>query len=385
MGETSATRSSPALLDVFEQIPFRPVRGEGVFLFAADGERYLDLYGGHAVVLLGHGHPRLLAALERQARALMFQSSLSPLDVRDRAAESLVRFAPAGLTRVFFVNSGAEANEAALRVAFLATGRRRVVAVEGAFHGRTAAAAAVTWRHETWTRYPAEPFPVTFVPFDDAAALEREVRDDVAAVILEPVQGVAGARPLSREFVAKARETASSRGAALILDEVQSGMGRTGWPFAAAAHGILPDLLTVAKGLGGGFPVGALLLSDSLASAVGRGALGTTFGGGPLAAAMVTAVIEALREDDLLPRVRRIGERLRRECRVGPVTGTQGMGFLIGLRTSRPAKEVLVALRERRVLAGGSADPHVVRLLPPLVLADEHVDQLVAALREIPS
>ncbi len=385
MSETGEIRSSGALLDVFEQIDFRPVRGEGVHLFTASGERYLDLYGGHAVALLGHGHPSLLAALEKQARALMFQSSLTPLEIRDRAAESLVRFAPEGLDRVFFVNSGAEANENALRVAFLATGRRRVIAVEGAFHGRTSAAAAVTWGHEKWSRYPSEPFPVTFVPFDDVEALDREVADDVAAVILEPVQGVAGARALSAAFLARAREATASRGAVLIFDEVQSGMGRTGWPFAAQAHGILPDLLTTAKGLGGGFPVGALLLGEALASKVRRGDLGTTFGGGPLAAAMVEAVIETIRAEDLLPRVRRISARLRLECRVGPVVDTQGMGFLLGLRTKRPAKEVLAALRERRILAGGSADPHVFRLLPPLTLGDDHVDRLVAALMEIPS
>jgi acetylornithine/N-succinyldiaminopimelate aminotransferase len=372
-----------ALLDVYDQLAVRPVRGEGVHLFTADGERYLDFYGGHAVALLGYGHPALVAALDRQARSLFFQSNIVPLDVRERAAASLVRFGPAGLTRAFFVNSGAEANENALRIAFLATGRPRVVAVEGAFHGRTAAAGAVTAGHERWYGFPVEPFAVTWVPFDDAAALERAVTSDVASVILEPVQGVAGARALSREFLAAARAATTAAGALLIFDEVQCGMGRTGHPFAAQAHGILPDVLTTAKGLGGGFPVGAVLVGEALASGIRKGDLGSTFGGGPLAMALVEAVIATIEADGLLARVRRLSARLRSECLAGPVEAVQGVGFLLGLRTVPPAKDVLARLRGKGILAGGSADPHVVRLLPPLVLEDAHVDELVAALKEI--
>ena len=375
--------SSPALLDVFDQIPFRPVRGEGACLFTAGGERYLDFYGGHAVALLGYGHPALVKALDEQARTLFFQSNLMPLDVRDRAAESLVRFGPAGLSKVFFVNSGAEANENALRIAFRATGRGRIVAIDGAFHGRTAAAGAVTAGNEKWYGFPERPFGVTWVPFDDLGALERAVGPDVAAVIVEPVQGVAGARAFSRAFLAKAREATIAADALLIFDEVQCGVGRTGFPFAAQAHGILPDVLTTAKGLAGGFPAGAVMVGEALAGRLRRGDLGTTFGGGPLAAALVEAVIRAIEDGHLLDSVRRLSARLQRECLVGPVTAVQGMGFLLGLRTSRPAKEVLAELRARRILAGGSGDPNVVRLLPPLVLEDGHVDELVAALKEI--
>jgi len=380
---TSSPPSVSALLDVFDRIPFRPVRGEGVHLFAADGTRVLDFYGGHAVALLGYGHPALVAALEDQARTLFFQSNAVPLDVRERAAEALVRFGPEGLSRVFFVNSGAEANENALRIAFLATGRPAVVAVEGAFHGRTAGAAAVTAGHERWYGFPAQPFEVRWVPFDDAEALRRAVDGDVAAVIVEPVQGVAGARALSPGFLAAARTATAAAGALLVFDEVQCGMGRTGFPFAALAHRVLPDILTAAKGLAGGFPVGAVIVGEELAARIRRGDLGTTFGGGPLAMALVETVIAAIGRDGLLERVRRLSARMQRECVVGPVTAVQGMGFLLGLRTSRPAKEVLARLRERRILAGGSADPHVVRLLPPLILEDEHVDELVAGLGEI--
>jgi acetylornithine/succinyldiaminopimelate/putrescine aminotransferase len=388
MGEPAlaarARANAPALLEVYEQIPVRPVRGEGVFLFTAEGERFLDFYGGHAVAALGYGHPSLVEALQGQARTLFFQSNLVPLDVRERAAEALARFAPPGLSRVFFVNSGAEANENALRIAFRATGRPRVVAVEGAFHGRTAAAGAVTAGHERWYAFPGEPFPVTWVPFDDAPALESAVTGEVAAVIVEPVQGVAGARALSEGFLRAARTTTSAAGSLLIFDEVQCGMGRTGYPFAAQAFAVTPDVLTTAKGLAGGFPAGAVLLGEELAACLGKGDLGTTFGGGPLAMALVEAVVRTIESEGLLANVRRLSARLRSECVVGPVTAVQGLGFLLGLRTRPPAKEVLKALRERRVLAGSAADPHVVRLLPPLVLQDGHVDELAAALREIP-
>jgi acetylornithine/succinyldiaminopimelate/putrescine aminotransferase len=196
---------------------------------------------------------------------------------------------------------------------------------------------------------------------------------------------VAGARALSRAFLEAARRETTRAGALLVFDEVQCGMGRTGWPFAAQALGITPDILTTAKGLAGGFPAGAMLLTERLAARCGKGELGTTFGAGPLAAALIETVIDVIESDGLLPRVRRLGERLAAECVVGPVVATQGMGFLCGLRTARPAREVLAELRARGILAGGSADPHVVRLLPPLILEDAHVDQLVATLAEIPA
>jgi acetylornithine/succinyldiaminopimelate/putrescine aminotransferase len=373
-----------ALLDVFKQIDVRPEHGEGAWIFATGGKRYLDFYGGHAVTLLGNAHPRLVAALREQAEKLFFVSNAVALDVRERAARRLVSFGPKGLARAFFVNSGAEANENALRIAFLATKRKRVVCVEGAFHGRTAGAAAITAHSERWYGYPHSPFPVTQVPPDDEAALDRAIDDEVAAVILEPVQGVAGARALSPSFIERARELSAGRGALLIFDEVQCGMGRTGYPFAAQALGLTPDLLTVAKGLAGGFPAGAVLVREELAGRLNEGDLGTTFGGGPIACALMETVIDVLESDGLLARVRRLSDRLRRECLVGPVQAIQGMGLMLGLRTRQPAADVLAELRQRGILAGNSADPHVLRLLPPLMIEDAHVDMLVAALKEIP-
>jgi acetylornithine/succinyldiaminopimelate/putrescine aminotransferase len=370
------------MLPVYPHSDIEPVSGEGALLRTRDGRTLIDFYGGHAVALLGYGHPRLVAALAEQASTLFFQSNVVPLEVRARAARSLVEWGPEGLTRAFLVNSGAEANENALRLAFRRNGRRRVVAVEGAFHGRTAAAAAVTWGSSRWYGFPQAPFEVTFVPRGDLAALE-EALSGAAALIVEPVQGQAGAYEMGGPWLAAARELTRAAGAVLIFDEVQCGIGRSGQPFAAQAYGVTPDLLTMAKGLAGGFPAGAVLVSDELAEGLKEGDLGTTFGGGPLASALISTVIRIIEDEGLLQRVRDLSERIRATCVTGPVTAIQGLGFLIGLRTTRPAKEIQTELIGHGILTGTSGDPHIVRLLPPLVLEASHVAALASALAEI--
>ncbi|HLF57881.1 MAG TPA: aminotransferase class III-fold pyridoxal phosphate-dependent enzyme, partial [Thermoanaerobaculia bacterium] len=316
--------SESALVQVYDLLDVEPVSGHGSTLETADGRRLIDFYGGHAVALLGYLHPKLLAALAHQANALFFQSNAVPMAVRERAARRLAEFAPAGLDRVFFVNSGAEANENALRIALRAVGRPRVVALEGAFHGRTAAAAAVTWGAR-WYGFPRTPFDVRFVPREDPEALERALSPgDVAAVIVEPVQGVAGAVALSDAYLAEARRLATAAGTLLVFDEVQCGMGRSGQPFVAQAAGVTPDILTVAKGLAGGFPAGAVLIGRELAETLRPGDLGTTFGGGPLAAALVEATIDAIESERLLSNVRARAEQIVATCAVGPVETITG-------------------------------------------------------------
>ena len=373
-----------ALLEVFSQVPLRFCQGQGSRLWTEDGREFVDFYGGHAVAILGHGHPAVLQAIGEQASRLIFQSNLFPLEVREEAARDLRTFAGLPDHRVFFVNSGAEANENALRIALKATGRSTVVRLEGAFHGRTAAAAAVTeGALEKWYGFPGTPFPVRRIAPEDLEGLDRAIDGNTGAVILEPVQGVAGARALSPEFLRGARDLARRRGALFVADEVQCGMGRCGVPFVSVATGLEPDLLTVGKGLAGGLPAAAVLVSGALAPAIRPGDLGTTFGGGPVVCAAIRAVIRAIGEERLLERVDRLSSRIERECRRGPVREIQGRGFLRGLRTTRPAAEVLAALRDRGILAGGSGDPRVVRLLPPLVLQDADVDRLRDALEEI--
>lgn len=379
-------REAAATIPVYGQMPFLPERAEGCEIITVDGRRILDFYGGHAVAGLGYGHPVLTQAIERQAERLLFQSNAVALEVRAQAAEELAAIAPENLTRVFFVNSGAEANENALRIACNATGRGRILAVTEGFHGRTAAAAAVTWKAaDSWYGFPRMPFDVGFIPRNDVASALSMIDDSVAAVIFEPVQGIGGAFDLSPQFVTALRTRTAETGALLIADEVQCGMGRSGHYFAVQSHGVQPDLMTLAKSLGGGVPCAALIATESLAAAQKKGDLGSTFGGGPLAAAAILAVIRVIRSERLLDNVRERESQIRARCMTGPVTGIQGMGLMLGLVCDRPAAEVQKALLERDILAGTSADPRVLRLLPPLVLQSADVERLADALQDIGS
>ena len=372
------------LAPVFAQFPLAVASAEGVWLHTSDGRRVLDLYGGHAVAALGYGHPGWTRALSEQARSLNFQSNAVPLDVRLRAAARLIRFADLGFSSVFFVNSGAEANENALKMAFTITGRSHVVAIEHGFHGRTAGAGAITWgARDKWYGFPRTPFDVSYIPRRDFQAIASVITRATAAVIVEPVQGVGGAYELGASFLQALRERCETVGALLICDEVQCGMGRSGESFVSKRYGVQPDMLTSAKSLGNGFPCAALLMSPAVAAALKLDALGTTFGGGPMACAAIEAVIEAIESEHLLEHVREVSALLRERCIVGPVVAHQGEGLLLGLRTARPGRQIQAALLERDILAGTSADPNIVRLLPPYVLQAEHVELLRAALLHI--
>jgi acetylornithine/succinyldiaminopimelate/putrescine aminotransferase len=372
------------LAPVFAQYPLPVTHAAGVWLHTSDGRRVLDLYGGHAVAALGYGHPGWTRALTQQAQALNFQSNAVPLDVRTRAADRLVRFSGLDFQSVFFVNSGAEANENALKMAFTCTGRSAVVALEHSFHGRTAGAGALTWGAAgKWYGFPRAPFDVQFIPRREPAPIHAAITAATAAVFVEPVQGVGGAFDLGAEYLTALRRRCDAVGALLIFDEVQCGMGRTGQPFAANLYGVMPDMITTAKALGNGFPCAALLMASRVAAAVKLDALGTTFGGGPMACAVIEATIDALEKEELLANVRRVGALIRERCIVGPVSGHQGAGLLTGLICTRPAKEVHAALLARDILTGTSGDARVLRLLPPFILAPEHVEQLRAALLDI--
>jgi acetylornithine/N-succinyldiaminopimelate aminotransferase len=380
----TAQAAASHLAQVFAQYPIEVAHGDGVWLHARDGRKILDFYGGHAVAGLGYGHPRWLAALERQARQMAFQTNALPMIIRERAAARLTKFAGLGLDTVFWINSGAEANENALKLAFKMSGRGKIVALEQGWHGRTAAAGAVTWGAlEKWYGFPRTPFEVSFAPRDNPAAVDQFVDRDTAAVIVEPVQGVGGAYDVGLPMLQALRRRCDDTGALLIFDEVQCGTGRTGAPFAANFYGVTPDMITAAKALGNGFPVSALLLSRRVAEQLKYDDMGTTFGGGPMACAVAEAVIDTIESESLLANVRQVSTYIRSNCIIGPVTGVQGAGFLLGLKTSRPAKEVQAALLAKNILTGTSADPHILRLLPAYILNEGHVDQLSDALARI--
>src|SRR5580692_8284846 len=379
------TQASSHLAQVFAQYPIEVAHGEGVWLLSRDGRKILDFYGGHAVAGLGYGHPRWLAALSAQARQMAFQTNALPMVIRERAAARLTKFVGLGFDTVFWINSGAEANENALKLAFKITGRSKIVALEQGWHGRTAAAGAVTWgAMEKWYGFPRAPFDVSFAPRDNPAAVEDFVDRETAAGIVEPVQGVGGAYDVGKPMLQALRQRCDDVGALLIFHEVQCGMGRTGAPFAANFYGVTPDILTAAKALGNGFPVSALLMSRRVADQLKYDDMGTTFGGGPMACAVAEAVIDTIESEGLLANVRQVCAYIRSSCIIGPVTGVQGAGFLLGLKTSRPAKEVQAALLARNILTGTSGDPYVLRLFPAYILNEGHVDRLCDALSAIP-
>ena len=373
------------LLQVYGQLPIEPTGGDGVHLQVGD-RKILDFYGGHAVAALGYGHPAMLETLNAQAKSLFFQSNAVAMEVRAEAAEALADFAPAGLEHVFFVNSGSEANENALRMACRLTGRTRVVALEHGFHGRTAAAGFVTWgARKSWYGFPGGPFNVDFIPRNDIGAVTNAVTNETAAVIIELVQGMAGAFDLDPVFVKACVQACEKRGSLLIIDEVQTGIGRCGQPFASDLYDVKPDILTTAKSIAGGFPCGAVIVTETIARGIGRGDLGSTFGGGPLACALVNTVIRVIREEGLMNNVRDLSQMLIDACPVGPVQGIQGKGFILGLRCGANASAIKDELLARNILVGTSADPEVLRLLPPLILGREHMQALIDNLAELPA
>jgi acetylornithine/N-succinyldiaminopimelate aminotransferase len=379
------SREADVTIPVYGQLPFVPESASGCEILTQDGRRILDFYGGHAVAALGYAHAGLVEAISKQSKKLLFQSNAVALDIRAEAAEKLTGVAPHGLDRVFFVNSGAEANENALRIACMTTGRKKVLAVSHGFHGRTAAAAAVTWNSDRWYGFPSKPFAVNFIPRDDVDAAMDMIGDDIAAVIFEPVQGIAGAYDLSGDFLRTLRIQTEKFGALLIADEVQCGMGRCGEFFAIQLHDIEPDILTSAKALGGGIPCGAVLCTHDIAANLGTGDLGSTFGGGPIAAAAIVATIDAINNEGLLENVRSCELAIREQCITGPVMRIQGKGLLLGLVCDREAAGVRNSLLEQNILTGSSSDPNVLRILAPLVLQKKHIEQFAAALQNVAS
>lgn len=374
-------------LATYKKMPLVAARGEGVWLFDAEGHRYLDLYGGHAVAGTGHCHPRVVAALKEQAEELLFYSNLVYSEVRARAAEKLVTLAPESITKAFFCNSGTEANENAMRMARMATGREKIITFTGSFHGRTADAISATglgkYRDLGKPNVPGH----LFAEFGDLEAVERLADEGVAAVMLEPIQSMAGVRMADAEFYKGLRELADARGMLLIYDEVQTGVGRTGeWFFAGsdAGAGVVPDIITLAKALGSGVPVGACLVTERVAAHIKENDLGTTFGGGMLAMAGVGATLEAIEADAMLANVKAVESYLReRLTEVPKVKGVRGLGFLLGLEFEDKAGPIHQALLERRIITGTSSDANVLRLLPPLCLGREEVGLFVDTLKEI--
>ena len=364
------------------------VRGEGCWMVDSDGQRYLDLSSAQGVAMLGHCHPRVTAAIVHQAQTLALCPNYLYNDVRAAFAEALVGVLPTHLTHAFLCNSGAEAVDGALKFARLTTGRQRFVSTTKGFHGRTFGALSVTWEPKYRDGF-GPLLDTTHVPFNDAAAIEAAVTDDTAAVIVEIVQGESGVNLSTAAFIETAARVCRERGALLIADEIQTGFGRTGRWFACEHVGVQPDLLCMAKGLGGGFPMGAVAYTAQVRAALSQGAHGSTFGGSPLACAAGLAAIGAYRDEQLIERSAVMGARMltglrERLAGVPVVRDIRGLGLMIAVELRSKVAPVLKRLMvEHRVIAL-PAGPTILRLLPPLVLSDEEmalgIDAIAASL-----
>jgi acetylornithine/N-succinyldiaminopimelate aminotransferase len=391
--ETTTALSEVAALEeryqlaTYKKMPIVAERGAGVWLYTSEGEKYLDLYGGHAVAGTGHSHPHVVAAIREQAEKLLFYSNLVYSEARARAAEKLVSIAPSELTKAFFCNSGTEANENAMRMARMATGRENVITFSGGFHGRTADAISATflgkYRELGKPNVPGH-LEAVFGNIESVRALSDKT---VAAIMLEPIQSMAGVRMADAEFYRAVRDLCDDQQIVLIYDEVQTGVGRTGeWFFSGseAGAGVVPDIITLAKALGSGIPVGACLVTEKISANIKENDLGTTFGGGMIAMAAVTATLEAIENDGMLENVRTVEAYLRERLSEMPaVVEVRGRGFLLGLEFRDKAAAIHKALLERKIVTGTSSDPNVLRLLPPLCLQQDEADLLVTALQGV--
>jgi len=376
---------TPALLPTYTPFPFVLSHGKGDQVFSEDGTAFWDFYGGHCVVSTGHSHPAVVEAIAKQAADLIFYSAAGDLKVRAAAAEALVAFASgSGMASAFFCNSGAEANENALLLAAKLTGRSAYVAFEGGWHGRTLLARSVSDDPRLHAGLQARLAPTTWLPFGDLDALEAADFSGAAAVILEPIQSMSGIKTAYPAFFQALRRKCSEAGTLLVFDEVQTGVGRLGKPFAAEFYGVEPDLITSAKGLASGVPVGALLMSADLAAQVKPGDLGSTFGGGPLAMAALLATLQVIQGEGLMARGTACAAAIREGLEDTAVQRVKGEGLLLGLDAGASAPALKKHLEVSRILVGSSSDSAVLRLMPPLNLSDAAVEALLAAVRSFP-
>ncbi|MCL6525576.1 MAG: aspartate aminotransferase family protein [Thermaceae bacterium] len=362
------------------------VRGKGARVWDSAGQEYIDCVGGYGVANLGHSNPYVVEAVKRQAETLMILPQTLPNDKRAEFYDTLQGVLPPVLSRYFPCNSGTEANEAALKFAMMATGKRKFVAAVRGFSGRTLGAVALSY--EPKYREPFGPYghSVVFIPYNDVEALKSAVDDSVAAVFLEPVQGEGGVYPATPQFLQAARQITQEKGCLLILDEIQTGMGRTGRVWGFEHFGVVPDLMTAAKALGGGVPIGVCAMTAEVAEKMPKGGHGTTFGGNPLAMAAGVAAIRYLQDTRLWERSAELGREFIEALRgidSPKVREVRGLGLMVGLELGEPSAPYITRLEQQHHILSLAAGPRVIRFLPPLVIEKSDLEQVVQAVRAV--
>ncbi|CAN5350750.1 aminotransferase class III-fold pyridoxal phosphate-dependent enzyme [soil metagenome] len=373
-------------VETYAKMDIAVERGAGAWVWTSEEDKYLDLYGGHAVCATGHSHPHVVKAIQEQAEKVLFYSNLVYSSVRAKAAEKLVSVAPNSLTKAFFCNSGTEANENAMRMARMATAREKVITFTGGFHGRTADSISATFLGKY--REIGKPNVPGHVPavFGDIESVRAVADDQTAAIMLEPIQSMAGVTEAAPQFFQELRQLCDDLGIVFIFDEVQTGIGRTGnWFFAGSdlAGGVDPDIISLAKSLGSGVPVGACLVNDKVSANIKLNDLGTTFGGGMLAMAAVLATLEAIDADNMIANARMVEHHLRDSLASVPgVVAIHGKGCLIGIEFDEPCGPVHKKLLTNKIITGTSSNPKVLRLLPPLCVNVDEINMLVEVLSQ---
>ena len=387
-------------LKTYKKFPIAIVKGKGCFVWDADGRSFIDFYGGHAVALVGHCNPKVAKAIQEQSRKLIFYSNIAYNDARAKAGELIIKVSPGGIRKVFFCNSGAEANEAALKMARKFTGKDGIISMKNSFHGRTIGALSATgiekYRLQFGNYGPSgssgpsglSDSSHSFAEFGDIESAKKLANSKTAAIIIEPIQSMAGVVMAERDYYRELRDFCTEKGIVLIFDEVQTCFGRTGKMFAAQHFGVAPDIITCAKGMAGGFPMGAALVNGEIAETVSLGEQGTTFGGGPLACAAAKATIEAVLEENLMENAKVIGRYIEKKAdEMDGVKEVRGLGLLRGLKFEADASDTShlpVKLLEKGIIAGtADVDKSVLRLMPPLTIGKKEVNKLFLALKAV--
>lgn len=376
------------LIPVYQKFPLEIIRGSGALVYDQKGREYVDLSGGYGVAIVGHANPRVADAISEQARKLITCHGSLYNDARDRYLSFLAKYLPSGLSRVFLSNSGAEANEAAIKFARKATGRQNIVAFTGSYHGKTYGALSATWNQKY--RKPFEPLVqgIKFSPYGNLEKARETIDDSTAAVLVEPIQGESGIHVPPDEFLPGLREITRSKGAVLIFDEVQAGFGRTGKLWAGENWGVIPDILTASKGIAGGYPFAITATTESISSVMKTGEHSSTFGGNPLGCAAAYAALDFLISEKILDKAVRDGDYFRarleslRQVHPSVVREVRGKGLMIGVELKIPVKDIIMKGFDYNLILLYSG-LNILRFLPPLVITREQIDRVVRGLDEI--